>query len=137
MLKSNSLIWAALLVAIPAAASAYRAPNYLKVNGMAGDTFEVISQAGTSNAQFWCAAGDYAFHRLRAGSTQRIYIQSGRGPSQTAPGARAVTFSLTPPAGVDTDAARNTITLSVRRVGDNLSVAFAAQYCQDLLLKDP
>jgi hypothetical protein len=114
----------------PAAAWAYRASNWLVVNSVGGDTFEVISSAGTSPAQFWCAAGEYAFRRLGAASNQRIYLSRARGSSQSAPGRTAVTFSLTPPAGVDTEAAKG-ITLSTTRIGDNLSTAFATQYCYD------
>ncbi|QBF31219.1 hypothetical protein [Thalassococcus sp. S3] len=123
---------AAATALLPISASAFRADNYMRVNPVGPATFEVINRPGKGPSDFWCAAGDFVRGRLSVPSNQRVYIVRGRGPSQTEPGRSAVIFSLQPPAGVDTVAAAQSITLSTDRIGDNLSVALAVQYCLDL-----
>ena len=123
------LIIAAMLATLaPAAAQAWRAWNRHEVYPVGNGAFEVIGRAGSGPRQFWCAAGDFARHVLGAGNTVRIYIVRGRGPAVTVENRKSVVFSLQPPPG---DLPPESYSLSVDRVGDNLSASFARQYCLD------
>lgn len=59
-------------------------------------SFEVLSKAGAGNAEFQCAAGDFARSRLRAKISDSLVMTRGEGPSQYKPGRRAVVFSMAP-----------------------------------------
>ena len=69
-----------------------------------------------------------AMRVLGADSTQRVYLVRSRGAPETSNRTSSVQFSLTPPPGAGP---RDGLFLSMRRVGDNLSVAFARNYCLD------
>lgn len=117
----------ALAIAMsPGAASAWTAFNRHEVFPVADGVFEVIGEVGSGAADYWCAAGDYAYRGLRTRSGQRVYIWRGLGPSATRPGSKAVQFALRPPPGADTEPS---LTLSVHDVGDSLRAAAAQQYC--------
>ena len=92
---------AALLALMPAWAFAWRAQNGYDVLPLSNGSFEVVARPGAGPREFWCAAGDYTYGFLRVAAAQRIYVSRPRGPSTAAPGRIAVTFSLTPPQGVD------------------------------------
>ena len=98
------------------------------------DSATVELSARTSVAQdYWCQAGSYARNQLRIPVATRIYLVREMGPSQSVPGERSVVFSLNPPEGVDTTPGNS---VTVKRVGENMSVAGAESFCTDNLI-DP
>lgn len=120
------LVIVALALALPGAVPAWQAWNFHDVYPVQKGVWEVVKRPRSAAWDFWCAIGDFALAELRVGATQRIYLWRGLGPSVTRSGYKAVQFSLTPPAGADTTPG---LTLSVNRVGDNLTAAAARQYC--------
>ena len=123
-------VFAAMLAAAPAFADSFRAINKLYVADLGGGVYESIALTGSSDARdFWCAAGDYAVRRLRAGNGARIYLVSGIQPSVTEPGRKAVRFTLTPDlAGVTP--VKPQVSLSVDVQGDNMPVVITQGYCK-------
>jgi len=119
-------VLAALILALPGAALAWRAHNGHEVRDLGGGVYEVVGRVGSGPMQYWCAAGDYAIAVLGVAAAQRIYIWRPLGPSTIRPGRKAVHFALSPPKGADTSVG---YALSVRRAGDNLNAAMARQYC--------
>ncbi len=95
--------------------------------------FEVVSLSGSAPVAYWCGAGDFAIRSLRTSATQRIYIWKAYGPSVSQPGKKAVQYSLSPPDGVDTTPGYS---VTVRRVGENMTAASAQGYCYDNMLDD-
>lgn len=124
---------ALVLAALPGLAVAWTAVNRSEVTALGGDRFEVVNRNSSRSQDYWCAAGDYAIAALHTPATQRVYIYAAVGPSQTAPGRKGVTFSLSPPPG---GPAPQTYSLSVKSVGDNLTAAAARQYCTDRMFPD-
>jgi len=118
----------ATLTGLSAPVSAWEARNWLEVNPVGADRFEVIGRPGSAGPDFWCAAGEYAFLVLGAKGPDRIYLVRERGPSDTTPRLSAAHFALTPPVG---DTSPKPPLLSLRAVGDNLSVSFARHFCTD------
>ena len=114
------------LVTLPAAASAWTSFNMQKVVPLSERSFEVQGRPGASNTEYWCAAGDYAFHVLDLQSNQRIYVSQGQRQSRELDRKLAVQFSLDPPPDGDTSWS---LLLSVNRVGENLSMTDARNYC--------
>ncbi|WP_254444601.1 hypothetical protein [Ruegeria arenilitoris] len=87
-------------------------------------TFQVKPVGGSSAAvTYWCGIGDYAVRTLGVSNSQRIYVSKAYEK-----GARTVNFSFTPPPGADT---KSGYSLTVNRVGENLSAASAQNYCFD------
>jgi len=119
---------AALLASVPGWASAWRARNLHQVEPVSASVFEVIGRPGSGAADYWCGAGDYVRHALGRAAVQRVYIWRAIGPSVTRQGRRAIQFSLTPP---DNPTPSPGYSLSTKAVGDNLTAAFAFQYCFD------
>lgn len=118
---------AALAFAVPVAAKTYRAINWLPVILLTNDTFEVIEDRGAGPRGIWCAAADYTRAIGRDTTRKRLYILEARGPSKRVKGAKSVVFTLEP----DEELARSpqSYSLSVRRVGDNLAVSHALNFC--------
>jgi hypothetical protein len=120
---------AALAVLLPTAGLAWQADNRLEVTPLPERAaFEVIGRPGSAGPDYWCAAGDYALRVMGAPGNARIYIVRGRGTPETSERLSSVQFSLNQPAG---DTQPNPPFLSMKRVGDNLSVSFARNYCVD------
>lgn len=119
---------ATALVMGAGAASAFTASNYMRVNPVAGDVFEVVARGGARHGDYWCAAAEYLLFNGVTNATQRIYVVRELGNAQTANRRSAVQFSVTPPAGVDTNPG---ISLTVQRVGENLSAASARSQCHN------
>lgn len=114
---------------LPATGFAWKAENRLDVNPLPGsDAFEVVGRPGSAGADYWCAAGDYALRVLAAPAEARIYITRARGVPETSNRLEAVHFSLTPGGG---ETRPTPPFLSMRRVGDNLSIAFARTFCAE------
>lgn len=86
-------------------------------------SYEVKAIGSSAPVNYWCGIGDYAIRRLGVPNSQRIYVSRAYEP-----GVRTVQFSLTPPPGVDTDPGYS---LTVKRVGENLSAISAQNYCYD------
>ncbi len=80
-------VFAALALALPA--SAFVATNRYVVKDVGGGRFEVQSRGGLSDANAWCAAGDYA-GRVLGHNTGRIWRIS---PPPRRSG-RGITFSM-------------------------------------------
>ncbi len=119
---------ATLAMILPSAALAFRAFNRMEVLPVSNGVYEVVSEVGAGPTNYWCGAGDYAQRVLGAGSTDRVYIWQGIGPSVNRPGKKSVQFSLTPPPGADTSTGYS---VNVDRPGDNMNVSMAQNYCYD------
>ncbi|TDK51599.1 hypothetical protein [Antarcticimicrobium luteum] len=126
MIRAVHMGLAALLIALPGAAQAWRAVNGHEVQALGGGVYEVVGRVGSGAQDYWCGIGDYATAVLGVPAAQRIYIWRPVGPSAVRPGRKAVHFALSPPPGADTTTGYS---LTVRRAGDNLSTAMARQYC--------
>ena len=103
-------------------------PSRASILPLSNGSFEVVARPGAGPREFWCAAGDYTYGFLRVAAAQRIYVSRPRGPSTAAPGRIAVTFSLTPPQGVDL---RDKVYFNFRKAGDSLVAGAAMQHCYD------
>ena len=125
----TALIAAVFGSLLPVSAFAWKAENRLDVNPLpSSSAFEVIGRPGSAGSEYWCAAADYALRELGAASTTRIYLTRARGAPETSNRREAVQFSLSVTEGA---AKSSPPFLSMRRVGDNLSVSFAHNYCLD------
>ncbi|UWQ89765.1 hypothetical protein K3727_13180 [Rhodobacteraceae bacterium M382] len=119
----------AATVALPhmgAPAMAWRASSGLEVFALSDGTVEVLSRAGSATTDFWCAIGDYAVRQARVPTKDRVYLVAPMGPSATRSNYKSVRFGFTKPANADTG---QSYSLSIKRVGENLSVGMARQYC--------
>ncbi|WP_424986493.1 hypothetical protein [Microbulbifer sp. S227A] len=116
----------ACLAIVPTWGSAWWAFNRLEVFPVSETVWEVVAGVGTSAADYWCGAGDFAQRVLGVSATSRIYIWKPVGPSVNRPGKKAVQFSMSPPPGADTSTGYS---LTVKRAGDNLARHAAVQYC--------
>ncbi|MFT7597004.1 MAG: hypothetical protein ACI8R4_004347 [Paracoccaceae bacterium] len=116
----------ALLALTPGWANAWRGINRHEVYPVSDTVFEVLNDVGSGAVDYWCGAGDFARQVMGTPAAQRIYIWRGIGPSATRQGRRSVQFSLTPPPDADTTPG---LSLSVKKVGDNMTSALAYQYC--------
>ena len=106
-----ALVAATSIAATAAEAQSFRAYNRDIVNPVSPGTFEAIEGARCGAQGRWCAAADYALKRLGASGTSRLYVQSPRGASVTAPVSVGATSSAS------------------RTPGANLSVDHAYQFC--------
>ncbi len=94
-----------------------------EVTPLDGGVYEVKTFGSSAPVAYWCGIGDYAIRTLRTKSSQRIYISR-----EYIKGARTVQFSFTPPEGADTG---NSYSVTVKRVGANMSAGTAQGYCYD------
>ena len=124
--KTLALSAMAAVTALPA--MAFTASNYMRVNPVNDSVFEVVPRGAAKTGDYWCAAAEYLLYTGSTNATQRIYVVRELAPAQTANRRSSVQFSLTPPPDADT---RPGFTLSVRRVGENLSAATARSQCYD------
>jgi hypothetical protein len=118
MLRSMILV-GSLALATPA--SAWKASNGYEVTAVGPVTFEVAWRGGPTGAiDFWCAAGEYAWQRLRAANNARLYRLSEPPRRAGAP----ILFSLDP-----TGKASRTGLAVVGGDDGSLSVASARNQC--------
>ncbi len=96
------------------------------VTPLENGTYRVAVSGSSAPVTYWCGIGDYAITKLRTKATQRIYISRAYEK-----GTRTVEFSLTPPDGVDTTPGYS---ITVKRVGENMSAGSAQGYCWDNVL---
>jgi hypothetical protein len=82
----------ALLLALATPAQAYLTQNNLHVTALEGGQFLVQASPGMGAPSSWCAAGDFAIHRLNLGPTTPIWRVS-EPPRKSGQG---VVFSLSP-----------------------------------------
>jgi hypothetical protein len=68
------------------------------------EVFEVLTRAGMGKADYYCAAGDFAWVRLNATNNDRLVVVYSRSPSQFVANRSAIGFRL---AGPDTKTRSN------------------------------
>lgn len=127
----NSMVISAFSIGIavfPGLAMAWQAWNRHDMRQVSNGVFGGVGRPGSGAADYWCAAGDYAYGKPRSAGVRRVYIHRGAGPSASKPGHKAMQFSLMPPAGARAEPAAR---LSMRRAKDNMRAAAARQYCVD------
>ncbi|KEJ89285.1 hypothetical protein [Sulfitobacter donghicola] len=126
MNKISIGVFAAMLMAGPAAAQSFKATNGVIVRP-AGNGFSVTGDGGFGARGIWCAAADYALRNERARNAQRLYISKPRKPGlgQRDP----ITFTLNPQ-GL-TPVSASILGASLRQKGANLSVGHAIGFCAD------
>lgn len=124
-----SLLIAAMLVTtIPSIADAFSGKRNTRVNPVNSAVFEVYGRGGMSGENFWCGAADYAHRALGAQWSATLYIARGRAPGETVNKKSTVQFTLDPgAAGITPE--RPSLSLNSLKVGDNMSVQAAYQYC--------
>ncbi|TMM55093.1 hypothetical protein [Sulfitobacter sabulilitoris] len=132
-MKPAIAILALVLWPAMAQAQAYEAINRLLVVPIDRTTFEVIEARGEGARGIWCAAANYVRRNGLRSADGRIYVQRARGPSVTVPGRKGVVFTLRPDAQLQ--ATPRSLSVSVRRVGENLSVNHAHIFCDDYILE--
>jgi len=125
-LKTLCALTVAALAASPVLA--FTASNYMRVNPVNTSVFEVVARGGARPGDYWCAAAEYLLYKGSTNATQRIYLVRELGAAETANRRSAAQFSLQAPSGVDTNPG---VTMSVQRVGENLSAAMARDQCYD------
>ncbi len=96
------------------------------VTPLKNGVYQVASSGSSAAVAYWCGIGDFAIRTLRTKATQRIYITKAY-DKQT----RTVLFSLTAPEGVDTTPGYS---VTVKRVGENMTAGSAQGYCYDNLM---
>ncbi len=92
--------------------------------------FEVVQAHNAGPRQVWCAAAEHARDVLRLPQSTRLYIAKGRAPSPLAGGRIAIRFSPDPVAPV-APPQDSPLTVTLRDVGQSLSVGHALSYCHD------
>ena len=130
----NRMALATVLTLVPGLVGAWTAQNHHKVAFVSDTVFEVVGRPGSAGQEYWCAAGEFARNVVGASAVQRVHLVRGPAVAQTSNWNRAVLFSLTPPQNGNV---RPRITLSVSRVGDNMSAAMAESYCRPDLVEGP
>ena len=60
-------------------------------------SFEVLTLPGMGKADYFCAAGTFAWIRLNASNTDRLVVSHGRAPSEYRPNRLAIGFRLAGP----------------------------------------
>ncbi|KAE9627895.1 hypothetical protein FEE96_06565 [Parasedimentitalea maritima] len=125
--RSFALI-AAIAVALPTAALAFRAVNSLQVNQVDSNVFEVIGRAGAFKEDYWCGAGDYLRRQLRLPWSTEIYVVSEIGRGVTTGARSAVQFTINPEA-VGVVPYEKSWVSNILTVGYSRSVTAAFHYC--------
>jgi len=120
---------AAALIILPGLAQAagfglHVRPQFrTEITPMQNGVYEVKAIGSSAPVNYWCGIGDFAIRTLGLPSSQRIYISKAYEP-----GVRTVQFSMTPRPGVDI---KPGYSVTVKRVGANMSAASAQRYCDD------
>ncbi|WP_050604212.1 hypothetical protein [Ruegeria sp. 6PALISEP08] len=99
-----------------------------EITSLPDGVYEVKAIGSSAPVNYWCGIGDYAIRTLGVPNKQRIYIFRAYEP-----GVRTVQFSLTPPPGADTKPGHS---ITVRKVGANMSASSAQNYCYDNFIMD-
>lgn len=112
-----------LLLAAPATAASWMAPNGHRVDG-GPHSIVVHPLAGAGSAGIFCAAAAYAQDRLGAAPADTMVVTAPRSGRVFGPGAETVGFRLDPGAAPD-----HGIFLKVSRQGEAVTVAHARSLC--------
>lgn len=122
----TTILASALSAAVMVCAAPAEADNRSRSEAfrLADGTFEVVADF-SENQLYWCGASQAALRVASGGS--RLYVIQGPAPSRSAPGRTAVRFGLQPPQGGGVTSFTN----SVEVVGNSLTVAQAAQTCNE------
>ncbi|MEM9968075.1 MAG: hypothetical protein AAF755_08255 [Pseudomonadota bacterium] len=99
------------------------------INPLSGRDFEVVEDITYGAAEFWCGAATYVERRNGLPGNTAIYVKKPRGASVTAPGRKAVVFTLDPRGLPQDDGQR--FSLTVDTAGVMLSAVRARSYCRD------
>ncbi|WP_425085804.1 hypothetical protein [Ruegeria profundi] len=132
MMRIAKLIAASALIIAPQLAQAVGfgvrvgPQNRTEITPLEGGIFEVRAIGSSAPVNYWCGIGDFAIRTLGVPGPTRIYIYRAYEP-----GVRTVQFSLTPPPGANTDPGYS---ISVKKVGMNMSATKAQNYCYDNFL---
>jgi hypothetical protein len=121
----------ALVLGLPAAATAFTSVNRQTVNPLPNGGFEVVARPGAFSEDYWCAAGDFARRSLRIPWDTQLYVSRTLGPSDTTGRRSAVQFS-TDPANVRQPADPDRPLPSLLRPGTSQSVTAAFGRCRDV-----
>ena len=121
-------ILALLPILVPDAALAFSGKRNTRVAPVNDAVFEVVARGSGTGYDYWCGAADYARRALGAGWNDTIYIARGRGQSVTTGRRSAVQFTLDAGAAGITPI-EPSISLNALKVGDNMSVQQANNYC--------
>ncbi|MEM1073236.1 MAG: hypothetical protein AAF665_17925 [Pseudomonadota bacterium] len=129
-MKFQTLVIAmcSIAIAVPAAAAAFRAVNWLYVVPVSQDSFEVLEDRGQGARGMWCAAADYARAAGLYSPQKRMYILEPRGPSRTTPNAIGVVFTTNPDDSIKDTPSSYSVT--VKRKGENLLIGHAYEFCR-------
>ncbi len=105
-----------------------------RVNMLPGNgNFEVIEGMGAGNQRFWCEAAKFAAGPMRVRGNTRMYILTPNGPAKTQKNSYGVGFTVAPSQEVLDAASRpgegGNYSVSITRVGYNLSVSHARGFC--------
>ena len=99
-----------------------------EITALPDGVYEVKALGSSAPVTYWCGIGDFAIRTLGVPNSQRIYIWRAYER-----GVRTVQFSLTPPPGADTNPGYS---ITVSRVGENMSASSAQNYCYDNFIMD-
>jgi len=125
---ATSAMLALLPMLVPDPALAFSGKRGTRVAPVNKAVFEVVARGSGSGYDYWCGAADYARRALGAGWQDTIYIARGRGQSVTTGRRSSVQFTLDPAAAGITPTGPS-LSLNSLKVGDNMSVTQANQYC--------
>lgn len=130
MRSSTLVLSSALLIGSAMAAVAYIP---WRVNPLPGQgNFEVIEGPRSGNQRIWCEAAKFAAGPMRARGNTRMYILYPNGPAKTQKG-YGVGFTINPTQEILDQASRpgdgGNYSVSVKKVGYNLSVSHARGFC--------
>lgn len=110
-----------------------------RVNLLPGKgNFEVIEGPGSGNQRFWCEAAKFAAGPLRAAGNVRMYLLYPNGKARTQKNAYGTSFTIAPTQEILDVASRpgdgGNYSVSIKRVGYNLSVSHARGFCGSNIL---
>lgn len=112
----------------PCVAGTEREEDKLVINRLSDTSFEVVEAQDMSARAFWCGAASYVERRQRMPATTRLFLKVPRGASVSAPGRKAVVFTMDP-RGLDV--ILDPLTVDVRRKGLSLLSYQARGFCRD------
>lgn len=99
--------------------------------------FEVIEGPRPSNRRAWCEGAKYAQYVLGASGSTRMYILNPYGRPQTQSGGYGIGFTINPSNEVLDQASKsgaaNSYSISMKKIGYNMSVGHAIGFCGPLL----
>lgn len=122
------------LIAIMLSATLASAQFRWRINMLPGNgNFEVIEGPYSGNQRIWCEAAKFAAGPLRASGNTRMYILHPNGPAKSLPNTYGTSFTINPTQDILDQASRpgdgGNYSVSVTRVGYNLSVSHARGFC--------